>query len=76
MNKPRRNALNKLYEKIDELKTLLEDVLAEEQEAFDNIPESLEGSERYCISEAAIENMESAVSSLEEALEYVESAAE
>lgn len=76
MNKPRRNSLNNLYEKLAELRELLEEVKAEEEEAFDNIPESLWGTERYEISEQAIENMDLALDSLDEALSYIESAAE
>lgn len=76
MNNARRKTLSALYEKVEELKTLLEEVAEEEQEAFDNIPENLAGSERYESAEEAVENLDSAVSALEEALEYIEYAQE
>ncbi len=54
MNNPRRKALNKIKDQIEDLKMAIEEVLEEEQEAFDNIPENLEGSERYEKAEDAI----------------------
>lgn len=76
MNNIRRKKLTTLYEQIEELKTLLEDVHADEEEAFDNIPENLEGSERYEKSQEAVENLDCAISALEEALECIEAAQE
>jgi formiminotetrahydrofolate cyclodeaminase len=63
-----------LYEQLEEIKATLEEIAEEEDEAFNNIPESLEGTERYEAAEAANENLESAVSSFEELLEYLEEA--
>lgn len=68
MNNPRRKKLNKLMEQIEDLKMALEEILEEEQEAFDNIPENLEGTERY-------EKAEEAVYALEE-IEHIENATE
>lgn len=76
MNNIRRKKLAKLYEEIENIKFLLEEIQEEEQEAFDNIPENLEGTERYEKAEEAVCNLESAVNSLEEALEYIECAQE
>ena len=76
MNKARRKTLEEIHSKLSDLRDLLEEVKSDEEEAFANIPESLQGSERYEISESAIENMDSALSSLEEALDSIESAAE
>lgn len=42
--------------------------------AEDNIPENLQSSERYERAEAAVDALYSAVSSLEEALDYIEEA--
>ena len=69
MNKARRTRLASVKDKIEELQELLQDIIDEEQEAMGNLPESLQGSERY-------EAMEEAVSSMEEALENLGFAAD
>ena len=76
MNKIRRKTLNELYDKLAELRDLLEEVKCEEEDYRDNMPENLQNSERYEIAENACDNMDSAVCSIEEALDYIESAAE
>lgn len=76
MNKVRRAMINDIYDKIAELKDCLEAVKAEEGEYKDNIPENLQGSERYEIAEEACDNLDSALYSLDEALDYIESAAQ
>ena len=76
MNKARRKELDRIHSAILELYESLENVMSEEEEARDNIPESLQESERYEAMEEAISNMEYAVDSLQEAMEYVESAME
>lgn len=48
----------------------------EEDDARDNMPESLQNSERYEQSEEASESMESAEEALQEAIGYLESVAE
>lgn len=73
----------KTLEMLDIIRCRLEDVAADEGEAFDNIPENLQGSERYEKAEAALEalndgyylvdeiydNLEDLASSLETAIE-------
>lgn len=76
MNKQRRKTINEIYEKIADLRNLLEEVKGEEEEYRDNMPENLQNSERYYVAEEACDNLDSAISSLEEALDYIESAAE
>lgn len=76
MNKQRRKTLNQIYDKLAELRDLLEEVKEEEEEYRDNMPENLQNSERYEIAENACDNLDSAVCSLEEVLDYVETAAE
>lgn len=76
MNKQRRKTINEIYEKIAALRDLLEEVKGEEEEYRDNMPENLQNSERYYVAEEACDNLDSAISSLEEALDYIESAAE
>lgn len=76
MNNPRRKQLNNIVESLSELKEVLETLLSEEEEYRDNVPENLQGSERYekadnaCDSiQYAIDNIEDAVSNIEEATE-------
>ena len=76
MNKARRKELDRIHSAILELYEALEEVKAEEEEAMDNMPESLQESERYEIMEEAVSNMEYAVDSLQEAMEYIASAME
>lgn len=67
MNKARRAAIEKIRDKLMDLCEEIEQVKDEEQEAFDNMPEGLQSSERG-------KAMESAISSLEEAYDSVDSA--
>jgi DNA repair exonuclease SbcCD ATPase subunit len=76
MNKQRRNAINEIYERIAELRDMLEQIKDEEDDYRDNMPENLQCSERYQISEDASDNLDSALDTLDDALDYIESAAE
>lgn len=76
MNKARRKALDEVISKIEEAKELLENLQAEEEEYRDNMPENLQGSERYEAADAAVDNMSSAVDALDEAISSIESAQE
>lgn len=46
MNKMRRRQIDQAIELIEQAMEILEQVRDDEQEAFDNLPESLQGSER------------------------------
>lgn len=83
MNAPRRKNLAKIITAIEELKSQLEDQQSDleelnddEQSAFANIPESLEGSERYERAEAAANALEEALSALQEALDQLDTCVE
>lgn len=69
MNKKRRKEIENLRESISETKAKLQDLLNEEQQAFDNMPESIQESERGEEMQEIIEYMEVAIDSLEEATE-------
>ena len=58
MNKIRRSQIEKVIAKIEEAKSELEDILNDEQDYFDNMPESFQGSERGEAAEEAIGYME------------------
>lgn len=49
----------------DAIEVELNDLLDEEQEAMDNIPESLQDSDRYYIAEESVEYLEDAVGSID-----------
>ena len=46
MNAARRKELKRALEMLDEAKTILEQVAEEDQEAYDNLPESIQDSEK------------------------------
>lgn len=74
MNKIRRKALNDIMERMEMLKCELEVLRDEEQDYLDNMPENLQGSERYEAAESAVDNMDSAVDDLADAISYIEEA--
>ena len=68
MNKDRRKKIADVISKFEHVKEMLEDILYEEQDYYDNIPENLLGSERAENSEEAIDMMQEAVENIEEAI--------
>lgn len=66
MNAQRRKMIQKALGLVSEARSILEEALEEEQEAFDNMPESLQYSDRGATMEENIDNLETAVSTLEE----------
>ena len=71
MNAKTRKEIEKLTESLDEIKCAIEQMQYDEEEKFDNLPESIQDSERGDEFQEAIENLESAASSLEEAIDYL-----
>lgn len=76
MNKVRRKALSEIAEQIGTLRDELETLRDEEDEYRENIPGSLQGGEKYELSESASDPMNEALDSLDEAIGSIESAAE
>ena len=76
MNKAQRNKIEKWIDSITEIKEGVESMIEEENEKYENMPENLQDSERGEKMYEGIENLESASSSLEEAIDSLESAAE
>lgn len=64
MNNSRRKRISKIADALNEL-------YEEEQEAFENIPESLQGTERYEVAENAVDMLESASSGLEDVISFL-----
>lgn len=69
MNKTRRQQLNELAEKIRELNDEVETLRAEEQDYYDNMPESFQDGEKG-------ERAQDAIDAMDEALEYLDNAAD
>ena len=79
MNKERRKALLDIMVQLEELKSSIEEI-QEEDEGGDgrreNMPENLQGSERYERSEEASGNLSDAISSLEDSISSIGEAIE
>ncbi len=78
MNNARRRRISELKTQIDFANNQLKDankklssILSEEQDAFDNMPESLQSSYRGMCSEDAIDTMEEASEKLDEVIELL-----
>lgn len=68
MNKQRRKSILEVIKSIETIKSELDDILFDEQDYFDNMPENLQGSIRGEQSEEAIDMLDSAINSLDEAI--------
>ena len=72
MNKERRKKLLEAFEKIGEVKDILESVKEGEREAYDNLPENFQNGERGEEMEGYIEMLDEAHGYLEDAESVVE----
>lgn len=72
MNNERRKALEEINETIGGLFAQVEELRDQENEAYDNLPESLQNSARGEAMQTAIDNLDYLQSSLEEAAGYIE----
>ena len=66
MNDDRRKRIDEAMEHISAARELLDTVIAEEQEAFDNLPQGLQGSERGQKLEETADSLYSIPSDLED----------
>lgn len=71
MNKARREAISKVIDKIEEAKWDLDIIKDEEQEAYDNMPEGLQNSEKGETMSEGLETLDSIIYNLEEAAEQL-----
>lgn len=69
MNKARRTIIKRA---IGDVEQILQDVLDEECDSFENMPESLQESPNGQASVEAQENLEAAIDALEDAISYLE----
>mgnify|MGYP001776056873 FL=1 len=74
MNKERRQKIDKIIEKLEDIAAELEALADEERDAFDNLPEAIQYSERGEAMEAAADDLEEVsgeVTDLSERLEEI-----
>ena len=76
MNKSRRKQIESVIGKLEEIKSEIDMIREEEQDCLWNMPENLQGSERYERAEEAVSDMDSAMDDLEEVIELLEGAME
>lgn len=72
MNKERRSKILQVIKEIEIVKNSLQNILDDEENAFDNMPENLQCSARGEESEESIEYMDEAVEALNTAIEQLE----
>ncbi len=76
MNNKRRKQISEVLNSLEDLREAIESIHADEEDAFENLPESLEGSDRYDAMEEAVSNLEDAVDLVDELIEALENAKE
>lgn len=72
MNKKRKTEVTRIIGNLRQSLEDLEGVQGDEESALDNIPENLQGSQRYEDTEEALERIDDAVSSVQDAIENLE----
>lgn len=73
MNAARRKKIAKVIDLLEDAKILLEEIQEEEQNAFDNMPENLQESERGTQMEENIYNLEEGASNIADVIDSIES---
>lgn len=69
MNAVRRKSISKIWDKLEELKIDLEALADEEREAFENLPEGIQYSERGEAMEEAADNLQEQADALQDILD-------
>lgn len=72
MNAKIRKEIAKHIEALIEITDKLESIRDDESEKYDNMPDGLQNSERGEKMQEAIDNLDSTISAIEEAVEYLE----
>lgn len=76
MNNTRRKELTEIVSKLSDLKDQLDLLQTEEQDYFDNMPESLQESEKGYSAAAAADNLSEAVQNIEDSMDAITAAIE
>ena len=74
MNKDRRKRLQEAIDLIESARTIVEECRDEEEEYRDNMPENLQDSDKYYMADEAVDNLTSALESLEDVTSPIEEA--
>ena len=69
MNKKQRNELERIASLLEEVKIDLEEIRDEEDEKLGNIPDNLNGSDRYCAMEEVRDNLDEVIDDLDNLIE-------
>jgi len=72
LNKSRRERLNAALVKLQQVEQSIDRIKDEEQDCMDNMPENLQSSDRYRAMENAVDHLEDAIESIQEAAGYVD----
>lgn len=73
MNKARRKKLGEIIDQLEYLREDLDAVASEEREAYDNLPESLQESDRGCAMEEAADELDDICSEMVELKDRIQS---
>jgi sugar-specific transcriptional regulator TrmB len=76
MNRQRRDTLDGIITLLSDQKMDLEECKNEEEQAYENLPESLQSSEKGEKMQEATQNLEDAISSLDDAINSITSSME
>ena len=74
MNKQRREKLSEAHTLLDKAVGIVEQARDEEQDSFDNLPDSLQGSERGEMLEEAVDELQTAIDSINDAIDHIDCA--
>lgn len=71
MNNVRRKYLDEISDKLSELCDLIDELRIEEEDARDSVPDSLRETENFKKMEEALDNLSSAETCIDDALEFI-----
>lgn len=74
MNKRRRTKLSEAYSLLDRAVSIVEIVKDEEQDSFNNLPDNLQGSESGELMEESIDELQTTIDSINDAMEHIDCA--
>lgn len=76
MNKERRNRIQKVISQLETLKDEISDIGMEEDEAYNNLPEGIQDSDRGEAMQDAVSNLELASDTFDDIIDYLNEAAQ
>ena len=74
MNKIRRKHLSEIQDRLSDIISDPNEIRDEEENAYDNLPESIQASERGDAMSEAFDNIDEAITMLEDASSYIDDA--